>query len=131
MWYKILQIVEWFGDRWDRYQVVKDFNKSAEHSFISQKAPTLLKANIVKGDSAYKHSFSNFFGSGFKIKALSGKPLSRSELIEIGKIILDNTELVRKLIALGFDTFYVHDNAGINGCKWALEEYGKLGGYIK
>ena len=38
--------------------------------------------------------------------------------------------LVRKLISLGWDTLEVHDNHGINGCKWALKDYGNMGGFL-
>ena len=46
--------------------------------------------------------------------------------MEIGKTILDNKELVRKLVALGWDTLEVHDVKGSNGCKWALEKYAQM-----
>ena len=55
----------------------------------------------------------------------------KKELIEIGKVVLDNEELVRKLVALGWDTLEVHDVKGFNGCKWALKNYAKIGGYIQ
>lgn len=75
--------------------------------------------------------FLSLWGGGFRIKALSGQPLQKSELIEIGKVVLDNEELVRKLVALGWDTLEVHDVKGYHGCKWALKNYAKLGGYLQ
>lgn len=131
MWYKIIVIADWFGEMAERYRLVRDFNKAGKNSFIAGKAPTLLEAKITSGDSAFRHAFSKFFGGGFRIKALSGRPLERGELIEIGKVVLDNEELVRKLIALGWDTLEVHDNKGFNGLKWALKEYANIGGYLK
>jgi hypothetical protein len=130
MWYKVIQLLDWFGEMRERYELVRDFNRASKNSFISGSALTLLEAKITRGDSNYKHAFSKFMGGGLRIKALSGTPLNRAQMTEIGKIILDNEEFVRKLVALGWDTLEVHDNSGFNGCKWALKEYAKIGGFL-
>lgn len=130
MWHKIMEIVDWFGDMSERYYLVKNFNKAGKNAFISGIAPTLLEAKITKGDSNFRHQFSKFWGGGFRIKALSGRALEKSEMIEIGKVILDNKTLVRKLITLGWDTLEVHDNSGYNGCKWELKKYANIGGLL-
>ena len=130
MWYKIMVIKEWFGEMSERYKLVRDFNKAAKYAFISGAAPTLLEAKITGGDNAFKHEFSKWLGSGFRIKAMSGKPLHNIELKEIGSVVLDNEELIRKLITLGWDTLEVHSNKGFNGLKWPLKEYAKLGGFL-
>ncbi len=130
MWYKIMVIKEWFGEMSERYKLVRDFNKAAKYAFISGVAPTLLEAKITGGDSAFKHEFSKWLGSGFRIKAMSGKPLHNIELKEIGSVVLDNEELIRKLITLGWDTLEVHSNQGFNGLKWPLKDYAKLGGFL-
>jgi len=128
MWYRLL---EWFSDVRERYNLIRDFNRSAKNSFINGQAPTLLEARITIGSFEFRHAFSKFMGGGFRIKALSGKPLQKSELIEIGKVVLDNEELVRKLVALGWDTLEVHDVKGFQGCKWALKDYAKIGGFLQ
>jgi hypothetical protein len=130
MWYKIIQVAEWFGELAERYRLVKDFNRAARNSFIAGVAPTLLEAKITRGESTYRHQFSKWMAGGFRIKALSGRPLQKSELIEIGKVVLDNDELVRKLVALGWDTLEVHANEGYNGVKWPLKDHAKIGGYL-
>lgn len=68
---------------------------------------------------------------GFRIKALSGRPLERHELIEIVKVILDKEEIVRTLISLGWDTLEVHANKGFNAAKWPLKDFVSLGGILK
>jgi hypothetical protein len=130
MWYKIIQVTEWFGEMSERYRLVKDFNRAAKFSFIQGSAPALLEVKITKGETAYKHAFSKWMGGGFRIKALSGKPLEKSELIEIGKVVLDNEELTRKLISLGWDTLEVHSNIGFNGARWALKDHANIGGFL-
>ena len=130
MWNKIIEVKEWFGEMSDRYRLVKSFNKTAKYSFISGGSPTLLEAKITKGDIAYRHAFSKWRGGGFRIKALSGRELERNELIDIGRVILDNEQLIREMISLGWDTLEVHGNIGKNGSKWALKDFANIGGYI-
>jgi len=93
-------------------------------------APTLLKTMTSKGNNNYRHSFSKFLRSGFRIKALSGRNLDKNDLLIIGEIILNNENLVRKLISLGWDTLEVHDNMGNKGLQWPLERYANIGGIL-
>jgi hypothetical protein len=123
-------VADWFGEMAERYRLVRDFNKAAKNAFISGVAPTLLEAKITRGDSDYKHAFSKWMGGGFRIKALSGRQLKQNELIEIGKVVLENEELTRKLVSLGWDTLEVHANEGYNGVKWALKDYANIGGFL-
>ena len=125
-----MEVTEWFGEVAERYRLVKDFNKAAKHSFIGGIAPTLLEAKITKGDVAYKHAFSKWRGGGFRVKALSGRAVEKSELIEIGRVVLDNEILTRKMISLGWDTLEVHANQGYKGAKWALKDYANIGGIL-
>lgn len=130
MWNKIMVVAEWFGEMAERYKMVRDFNKAAKYSFIAGSAPTLLEAKITKGDSNYRHEFSKWMGGGFRIKALAGRTMNNIELREIGSVVLDNEELVRKLISLGWDTLEIHANEGVNGLKWPLKDYARLGGFL-
>jgi len=130
MWYRLIQIWDWFGEMTERFKLVRDFNRASKEAFISGIAPTLLEAKITMGDSSYRHSFSKYMGGGIRIKALTGRAFARSELVELGRIILDNEEFVRRLIALGWDTLEVHDSKGFNGLKWALKNYANIGGLL-
>ena len=130
MWYKFIQIRDWFGEMAERYKLVRDFNNASKMAYISGLAPTLLEAKITIGDSSYKHAFSKFLGGGLRIKAITGRAFTRSELIELSNIILDNGELVRRLISLGWDTLEVHDSEGVYGLKWPLSKFAKIGGIL-
>ena len=121
------KIVEWFQDRSDRNRLIRSFNQSAREAFISGYAPTVLRASISRGDSSYKTAFSSLFNSGFRIQALSGKQLSREEIVLIGQVVLDNTELIRRMVSLGFDTLEVTSDVGIYGCKWKLSDFAQIG----
>jgi hypothetical protein len=116
-------IIDWFSDRSERARLVRSFNHSAKNSFVSGIAPTLLKASISKGESSYKHQFSNWLKSGYRIQAFTGRVLSKDELIHIGKVILDDSILVRRLIVLGFDTLEIHGDAGTYGVRYQLKDY--------
>ena len=50
MWHKIIEIREWFGDVYERYRLVKDFNRAAKMAFVEGVAPTLLEAKMLKND---------------------------------------------------------------------------------
>ncbi len=116
-------IIDWFRDRSERAKLIRSFNDSAKNSFVAGIAPTLLKASISKGESSYKHQFSNWLNSGYRIQAFTGRVLSKNELIHIGKVILDDSVLVRRLVVLGFDTLEIHGDAGTYGCRWQLKDY--------
>ncbi len=116
-------IIDWFRDRSERAKLVRSFNDSAKNSFVAGIAPTLLKASISKGESSYKHQFSNWLNSGYRIQAFTGRVLTKNELIHIGTVILDDSVLVRRLIVLGFDTLEIHGDAGTYGCRWQLKDY--------
>lgn len=116
-------IIEWFSDRSQRNKLVRSFNDSARNAFVDGIAPTLLKASISKGESLYKHQFSDWLNSGFRIQAFTGRVLSKNELIYIGKVILDDKILVRRLIVLGWDTLEIYGDAGMFGCRWQLKDY--------
>ena len=58
---------------------------------------------------------------------MSGRALTKEELIEIGHAILENQELIRRLVALGWDTLEVQDIKGFYGVKWALKDFANIG----
>jgi len=130
MWRYLYSIQDWFNDFSERRRLVRNFNLSARQAFVANQAPTLLEATISIGDSAYRHAFSKFMAGGFRIKALSGRPLARHEMVSISEVVLNNQELVRKLISLGWDTLEVHDNSGYNGIKYKLYDYSGIGGVL-
>lgn len=120
-------ITAWFADYQERMLLVREFNQRARLSFVSGETPTVLKASISRGVSSYKHEFSSWLNTGFRIQALSGRPLSKEEMMAIGQIILSDTILIRRLIVLGWDTLEIHDDRGRYGCRWCITEYANIG----
>ena len=117
------KIIDWFKDRSDRSKLVRSFNESAKAAFVLGIAPTLLKASISKGERIYKHQFSNWLNTGFRIQAFSGRQLSKEEINQIGIVILNDNILVRRLIVLGWDTLEIHSDQGSYGLRWQLKDY--------
>lgn len=118
-WYKI---IEWFKNLSDRYKLIASFNDSAKLAYVSDIAPVLLKASISLGDKKFKHCCSGLY-SGFRIKAMAGRALTKSDMVQIGKTILSNNTLVKQMLVLGFDTLEVHDDVGSVGLKWQLKGF--------
>ena len=119
-------IISWFRDRNERSKLIRSFNEAARYSFIQGVVPTLLKASISRGEKLYKHQFSDWLNSGFRIQAFKGRELSRRELANIGAVIIADSVLVRKLVVLGFDTLEVIGDVGSYGCRWQLKDYMQL-----
>ena len=117
------RIIEWFSDRSQRNKLVRSFNESARNAFVEGTAPTLLNANISKGERSYKHQFSDWLNTGYRIQAFTGRVLSKNELMHIGQVILNDSTLVRRLIVLGWDTLEIHGDEGTFGCRWQLKDY--------
>ena len=117
------RIVDWFQDRSERNRLVRSFNDSAKHAFVAGLAPTLLKASISRGEKSFRHQFSNWLNSGFRIQAFTGRVLSKNELFLIGTVIISDEILIRKLVVLGFDTLEVCGDKGIYGCRWQLKDF--------
>ncbi len=117
MWASILN---WFQDRRDRNQFLNQFNNSAKMAFISGQTDNLLKASVSTGNSNYRHAFSKMFGGGFRIKAESGGTLTRDDVMTIGKIIIDDSMIVRLMVSLGWDTLEVYPSGSSSGLQWQL-----------
>lgn len=116
-------IINWFSDKSERSKLIRSFNESARDAFVIGVAPTLLKSSISKGESSYKHQFSNWLNTGFRIQVFTGKHLTKDEILQIGNVILADDILVRRLVVLGWDTFEVHGDIGNYGFKWQLRDY--------
>jgi hypothetical protein len=115
-------IIDWFRDRTERAKLIRSFNESARDGFVTGVAPVLLKASISKGERLYRHQFSDWLNTGFRIQAFTGRVLTKNEIMYIGKVILDDSTLVRRLIVLGWDTLEIHGDAGTYGCRWQLKD---------
>lgn len=116
-------ILAWFQDMSERNLLVRNFNQNAKDAFISGSMPTMLKCSVSRGCREYKHQFSSWIYTGFRIQALAGRALTKDETEAIGRVVLSDINLVRRLVALGWDTLEVHSDSGRYGLRWKLIEY--------
>lgn len=127
VWFRI---TDWFIRTNERRKLLTSFNLSAKRAYVHGFTLTLIEARISVGESRFRHEFSKFLAGGFRIKALTGRPLLREEQMQIGLAILSNDDLVRELVTLGWDTLEVHDSVGKQGLKWELKKYTNIGGVL-
>lgn len=116
-------ILDWFRDRSERGKLVRGFNNAAREAYILGTAPVLMKATVTRGDSTYRHRFSDWLNTGFRIQAFKGRQLTKNEIIKIGDVVMSDEILVRKLVVLGFDTLEVCGDVGEYGCKWQIRDF--------
>ena len=117
------RIIRWFRDLSERRKLINAWNESAREAYISGAVPSLLEVSTSIGNSAYRHEMSKWMMSGFRIKVKSGRPLMKEELLAIGRIILYNTQLVRRIVVLGWDTLEVYDASNKKGVMWAFKDF--------
>ena len=110
----------------ERRKLMNEWNENARTAYITGTVPSLLEASTSVGNSNYRHEMSKYFMSGFRIKVKSGRTLTKEELVAIGRIILYNNQLVRRIVVLGWDTLEVYDSASRKGCQWAFKEFMSL-----
>lgn len=100
-------IVAWFGDLRERRALIRSFNHNARMAYTFGECPILLQASITLGKRENKTSYS-WLMSGFRIKShMDGYYMRKDMASMIALIILSDTNLVRHLITLGFDTLEV------------------------
>lgn len=117
------RIVRWFRDMSERRKLINEWNQSAREAYISGTVPSLLEVSSSIGNSAYRHEMSKWMMSGFRIKVKNGRPLMKEELLSIGRIILYNPQLVRRIVILGWDTLEVYDSSNKKGVMWAFKDF--------
>lgn len=117
------RIVKWFRDMSERRKLINEWNECARNAYISGSVPSLLEASVSVGNSTYRHEMSKWMISGFRIKVMSGNPLTKEELISIGRIILNNNQLARRIVILGWDTLEVYDATNKKGIQWAFKDF--------
>ncbi|MFR3330380.1 MAG: hypothetical protein ACLTSL_09515 [Odoribacter splanchnicus] len=123
-WHKI---ITWFRDMSERNKLLRDWNEEAKMSYVQGIVPVLLEANISKGDSRYRHQFSRLLFSGFRIQIKGTYKLTKEEIVDIGRTVLHNQNLVRKMILLGWDTLEILDLTNQRGVKWAFKDFANIG----
>ena len=127
------RFIKWFKDSAERRRFINEFNNNASVAFQSLSVDTLLEAKSCSGnsDSSYRHELSApFMFSGIAIEAKAGTQIPVDDIILIGKIILSNQVLVRRMFVLHWDTLIVRDTRTEKFVDWRIRDFMSFGGLL-
>ena len=127
------RFIKWFRDSPARRKFINDFNDKAREEFQMLSVDTLLEAKACSGnsDSSYRHELSApVIFSGIAIEAKAGTEIPIDDIILIGKIILSNQVLVRRMFVLHWDTLIVRDIRTDKFVDWRIRDFMSFGGLL-
>lgn len=128
------RIVNFFvKDSAERKRFVAEFNHNASFFFQSLAVDTLLEAEICGGsyDNSYRHELSApRIVSGIAIEARAGAEIPVDDILLIGKIILSDQVLVRRMFVLHWDTLIVRDVRTGKFVDWRIRDFLNFGGLL-
>lgn len=128
------RVVNFFvKDSAERKRFVNDFNMNAKSFFQSLTVDTLLEAKMCWGnaDSSYRHELSApTIVSGLAIEATAGAQIAVDDIVMIGRIILSDQILVRKMFVLHWDTLIVKDTRTGKYVDWRIKDFISFGGLL-
>ena len=127
------RFIKWFRDSAERRRFINEFNANAIDAFQSLSVDTLMEAKACSGnsDSSYRHELSApVIFSGIAIEAKAGTEIPIDDIILIGKIILSNQVLVRRMFVLHWDTLIVRDIRTDKFVDWRIRDFMSFGGLL-
>lgn len=127
------RFIKWFRDSPARRKFINDFNDKAREEFQMLSVDTLLEAKACSGnsDSSYRHELSApVIFSGIAIEAKAGTEIPVDDIILIGKVILSNQVLVRKMFVLHWDTLIIRDTRTGKFVDWRIRDFMNFGGLL-
>ena len=129
-WYQ--KIVGFFSkDAAERRRFINTFNASAFNSFTTLSVDALFQAEVCEGNVDYKHEYSAPRSvSGFIVKVISGVDVPYEDVLLIGRIILENKALVRRMFVLHWDTLYIRDERNGRYGQWRIRDFVDFGGIL-
>ena len=127
------RFIKWFRDSPARRKFINEFNERAREEFQMLSVDTLLEAKACSGnsDNSYRHELSApVIFSGLAIEAKAGTQIPVDDIILIGKIILSNQVLVRKMFVLHWDTLIIRDTRTGKFVDWRIRDFMSFGGLL-
>ena len=127
------KFIKWFKDSAERRRFLKEFNDNARFAFQSLSVDTLLEAKVCAGnfDNSYRHELSApVIFSGIAIESKAGTQIPVEDIILIGRIILSNQVLVRRMFVLHWDTLIVRDTRTGKFVDWRIRDFMSFGGLL-
>lgn len=132
-WFK--RVLEWFvRDSVERRRFIDEFNVNAKDCFTNLSVDSLLEAFTCRGDDdpSYRHEFSApTFASGIEIQVRGGVEIPIDDIIMIGKIILCDESIARRMYILHWDTLVVRDVRTGRSVNWPIRQFVHMGGLLE
>ena len=126
------KILEFFvRDSSERKRFINEFNIYALQCFQNLSIDALFCASTCVGKDGYNHELSApRFASGFKIEVQAGTTISLQDIMLIGRIILYDQILVRKMFVLHWDTLIIVDHRTGHSVNWKIRDFLDFGGNL-
>lgn len=120
-------------DAAERRRFLSEFNANASRSFQTLFSDTLYEAVSCEGnaDPSFRHELSApVFASGFEVLAKAGREITAEEVVMIGKIILSEQSIVRRMFVLHWDTLIVKEARTGKSVSWRIKDFLNFGGLL-
>jgi|SRR5690606_1830589 len=115
----------------ERVKILKEFNYVFKEVYMQGELERLCTVTTSAGNPQYKHELSTFYlRSGFKITVENDSNLTKEDLIDISKYVIESAPFVRQLMALGYDTLIIKGKNSIYGVQIPLKEIANLQNYM-
>ena len=129
-WYN--RIVEFFvKDSAERRRFVNEFNEIASRNFQNLTINALFEARVCSGKSEYRHELSApVIASGLEIQIKDGMEVPLETVIALGRVILCDEVLVRRMFILHWDTLIIRDSRSGYCVDWRIRDFVNFGGVL-
>jgi hypothetical protein len=118
----------------ERIRILKEFNLVFKEVYLQGELQHLCHVTTSPGNPKFKHELSTFYlRSGFKITIGNDRNLSKEEIIEYSKFVIESKPFVRQLMSLGYDTLILrpqNNYAGISELEVALKTIANFQNYM-
>lgn len=115
----------------ERVKILREFNYVFKEVYMQGELERLCTVTTSAGNPQYKHELSTFYlRSGFKITVENDSNLTKEDLIDISKYVIESAPFVRQLMALGYDTLIIKGKNSIYGVQIPLKEIANLQNYM-
>lgn len=128
------RIINFFvKDSAERRRFINEFNINASKGFQSLFVDSLFEAQTCEGsnDLSFRHELSAPRPvSGFVVIAKAGRAIPVDEVVLIGKIILSDQKIVRRMFVLHWDTLIVREERTGKSVTWRIKDFLDFGGLL-
>ena len=129
-WYN--KIIEFFvKDSAERRRFINEFNEIASRNFQNLTIDALFEAGVCFGKSEYQHELSApVIASGLEIQIKAGMQVPLDVVIALGRVILCDRVLVRRMFVLHWDTLIIRDSRSGYCVDWGIRDFVDFGGVL-